>query len=173
MYDGREVEVDVLRTIIASTRFAPSACNKQPWRFIVVTDRKKVGALYEKALGGIVSNQWAKTAPVWIVACAQKSILVHDIAARFKRVPYHYLDMGAAIEHLLLKASECGLGTCWIGWFNRRPLRSLLRIPRDFEIVSIITIGYESKEPLERERTRLPLKEIAHLNEYGIPLFQN
>ncbi len=171
MYDEREVDVQLLKTIIASSRFAPSACNIQPWRFIVVTDEKKVSLLNDAALGGIVSNQWARSAPAWIIACAKKNLFVHDIAARFKRIPYHYLDMGAAIEHILLKAAECGLGTCWIGWFNKRAVRGILRIPRDIEIISAITIGYESKNAKQRERTRLALNEIAHHNEYGKSLF--
>lgn len=170
-YKEKKVDVELLKSIIASTRFAPSACNTQPWRFVVVTDGQKVRMLFEAALGGIVSNQWARSAPAWIIACAQKSVLVHQVAARFKKVPYHYLDMGAAIEHLLLKAAECGLGTCWIGWFNRRAVRSILHIPRDVEIVSVITIGYESEGVQQHERTRLELGKIAHLNEFGTPLF--
>jgi nitroreductase len=171
MYDTRSVDVQLLKKVIASSRFAPSACNTQPWRFIVVTDKKKVAALYHAALGGIVSNQWAKDAPVWIIACAKKSVVVHKVAARFRGIPYHYLDMGAAIEHILLKAAECGLGTCWIGWFNKHAVRKMLRIPRDIDIVSVITVGYESEDGKQHERTRLELSEIAYLNEYGISLF--
>jgi nitroreductase len=171
MYSERAVDLRLLKSIIASSQYAPSACNKQPWRFIVVAEREKVTLLSERALGGVVPNQWARSAPAWIVACAKKSILVHDVAARFKRVPYHYLDMGAVIEHILLKAAECGLGTCWIGWFNKRAVRNILRIPRDIEIVSLITIGYESGNGAKEERTRLALNEIAYLNEYGTPLF--
>ncbi len=171
-YDAKEVSMRILKEVIASSRYAPSACNTQPWRFIVVTDKDKVGSLYRAALGGVVSNKWAKSAPVWIIACAQKSVLVHNVAARFRRIAYHYLDMGAAIEHILLKAAECGLGTCWIGWFNRRAVRRILKIPRDIEIVSVITVGYGTKETQQDERQRLALGEIAHLNEYGAALFE-
>lgn len=169
-YDGRKVDKELLKTIVAASWYAPSSCNRQPWRFVVVTDEDKVASLYRTALGGIVSNRWAKSAPAWIVACAQKSVLVHKVAARLRNIAYHYLDMGAAIEHILLKAAECGLGTCCIGWFNKRAVRRILKIPRDVEIVLVITIGYESKDAQQRERVRLEIGRIVFHNEYGASL---
>jgi nitroreductase len=167
MYDKKKIEKEKLLKIIQSTLLAPSACNKQPWRFIVVDEDKKVRSIFTEGLGGIVSNRWAESVPAFIIACAQRSLLVHKIAERYKNVPYHYLDMGAAIEHILLKATESGLGTCWIGWFNKRTLRRILRIPRGIEIVSLIAIGYPSKDAVLKERSRLETDEILFWNEYG------
>ncbi|MCK4584803.1 nitroreductase family protein [candidate division WOR-3 bacterium] len=169
MYQGREIDKEILKMIIESSRFAPSACNTQPWRFVVVTDREKVNMIFEKSLGGIVSNYWARTAPVFIVACAKKSVLVHKIGAGLRNIPYHFLDMGAAIEHLLLKAAELGLGTCWIGWFDKKVIRKILHIPKSIDIVSLISIGYESRKSEQKPRQRLELDEILFLNQYGEP----
>jgi len=169
MYDQREVNESLLKEIVASARFAPSACNAQPWRFVVVTDREKVRLIFEESLGGIVSNRWARTAPVYIVACMRKSLLIHKVGAGLKGIPYHFLDMGAAIEHVLLKATELGLGTCWIGWFNKRAVRKILSIPKDVYVVSLITIGYEFQESQEKRKEKRELNEILFLNQFGKP----
>lgn len=166
-YESMMVDTKILKEIIESARLAPSACNVQPWRFIVVTDKQKVKMIFEKALGGIVSNAWARTAPVFIVACAKKSLVVHRLGAGWKHIPYHYLDMGAAIEHILLKATELGLGTCWLGWFNKKVIKKILFIPREIDVVSLITIGYATPESEQKTRERLKLDEILFLNQYG------
>lgn len=166
-FSDRDIDLSDLRKVVASARFAPSACNKQPWRFIVVTDKERVRLLFEKSLGGIVSNSWARTAPAFIVACAEKSLMVHKLAAGFKKIPYHFLDMGAAIEQMLLKATELDLGTCWIGWFNKKAVRKLLEIPKSLEIVSLIAIGYEAPGSQREKRDRKTLDQILFLNGYG------
>ena len=167
VYERKPLSSETLRLIIEGARFAPSACNRQPWRFVAVTDKQKVDMIFAKALGGIVSNSWAETAPAFIVACAKKSFLVNIVGAGIKRIPYHYLDMGAAIEHILLKAAELGLGTCWMGWFNEKAIRNILRIPRSIEIVSLIAIGYPSKHIEQQPRVQLKLDEVLFWNKYG------
>ncbi len=169
-YEKEAVPNESLRQIIETARFAPSAHNTQPWRFVAVTDKQKVSMIFAKALGGIVSNSWGETAPAFIVACAKKSFLVHILAGGVKRIPYHYLDMGTAIEHILLKAAELGLGTCWIGWFNERAVRSIFSIPRALEIVSLIAIGYPSQQKEQQPRAKLKLDDILFWNRYGEPL---
>ncbi|TET24902.1 MAG: hypothetical protein E3J78_00455 [Candidatus Cloacimonadota bacterium] len=167
VYENKMVEKDKLISVVESSMFAPSACNRQPARFIVVTDKGKVEKIIKHSLGGIVSNRWATTVPVFIIACAKRTMFVHTIAARFKNIPYHYLDMGAAIEHLLLKAVEQGLAACWIGWFNRNSIRRILHIPASIEIISLIAIGYESKQIEGKERVKRMRNEFLFWNEYG------
>lgn len=167
VYENKMVEKDKLISVVESSIFAPSACNRQPARFIIVTEKRKVERIIEHSLGGIVSNSWARTVPVFIVACAKKTMFVHTIGARFKNIPYHYLDMGAAIEHLLLKAVEQGLAACWIGWFNRNSVGRILYIPRSIEIISLIAIGYESKQNKQKERMQRMQNEFFFWNDYG------
>ena len=167
MYKDKDVEIELLEKIVATSRFAPSACNIQPWRFVVVTDKTKVKRIFSESLGGIVSNKWAHSAPVFIVACVKKSLMVHGIAARYKNIPFHLLDMGAAIEHILLKVTELGLGACWIGWFNKGAVKKILNIPRSIEVISLITVGYEAEQDEKRERKILRNDEIIFLNQYG------
>ncbi len=167
VYENKMVEKDKLISVVESSMFAPSACNRQPARFIIVTEKRKVEMIFKHALGGIVSNSWARTVPVFIIACAKKTMFVHTIGARFRNIPYHYLDMGAAIEHLLLKAVEQGLAACWIGWFNGNSIRRILHIPISIEIISLIAIGYESKQKKQKERMQRMRNEFLFWNNYG------
>ena len=78
-------------------------------------------------------------------------------------IHYYFIDIGIAGEHLILQAHELGLGTCWIGWFNPRRVRKFLKIPRNYKIVSLISVGYPAEEKSE-VTNRLPLEKIAWFN---------
>lgn len=166
-YLDKPVEDDKIEQIIEAARLAPSACNTQPWRFVVVKDRVLKDKLYKKALSSIViPNKWAQTAPVLIVACANLSLIAHRIGAGIKGIEYHLLDMGIASEHLVLAATELGLGTCWIGWFNEKAIRNILSIPRNIKIVALIALGYPKEELKPNKKERLTLDEILYWNRY-------
>ena len=167
-YSDRLVEDEKIKEIIEAARWAPSSSNSQCWRFVVVKDKYVKEQLVEKGLGGIiVPNEWIRTAPVIIVACAQLSFLTHRLGATIKGIEYHLLDMGIAVEHLVLRATELSLGTCWIGWFNERRIRKVLKIPRSIKIVALVTLGYPAKELKLKEQQRLSLEEILFLDKYG------
>jgi len=151
-YTGREVEDEKINKILEAARLAPSACNKQPWRFVVVKDKENVKSFFREGLGGIVSNKWASTAPVFIVACAELDLMVHKLGAALKSLDWYLIDMGIAVEHMVLQATELGLGTCWIGWFNENRIKKLLDIPKKIKVVSVITLGYP-KAVNEADRT--------------------
>jgi len=167
-YLDKPVENEKIKQIMEAARLAPSACNSQCWRFVVVKDKYIKDQITDKALGGVlVPNSWAKSAPVIIVACADLSFIAHRIGAGIKGIEYHLLDMGIAVEHLVLMATELGLGTCWIGWFNERVVRSILKIPRSIKIVALLTLGYPKEELKEHEKQRLDINKILYWNEWG------
>ncbi|MDI6839849.1 MAG: nitroreductase family protein [bacterium] len=167
-YLDKPVEDDKIEQIIEAARLAPSACNSQCWRFVVVKDKDIKDQITKNALGGIVvSNAWAKTAPIIIVACADLSFITHRVGAGIKGIEYHLLDMGIAVEHLVLMATELGLGTCWIGWFNERAVRNILKIPRGTKVVALITLGYPEEELKEHEKERLGIEKILYWDKYG------
>ena len=161
-YTEKTVEEDKLRAVIEAARLAPSACNAQPWRFVVVNEPKLRDTLLEKGLGGVVPNSWAKTASAVIVACSDLQILTHNVAERIQGVEYHLIDMGIALEHIALKAVELGLGTCYIGWFNAKPIKKLLKLPLNWKVECIMTIGYPAEilEPAKRK----DISEICRFN---------
>jgi len=150
---------------LEAARLAPSAENVQPWRFLVVDEPELKADLASEAFSGLYSMcRFAGEAPVLIVLLGRLDFLANRLARRIQGIQFYLLDLGIAGEHFILQAQELGLGTCWIGWFNSRKVRSLLKIPRDLKIVAIIPVGYAAKNP-PREMKRKPLEQIAWFNE--------
>ncbi len=127
----RPVEREKIMMCLEAARLAPSASNSQPWRFIVVDDRQLKNKLCDAAFGGIYSiNSFCKTASVIVVVISEKSKFLTRIGGMFRGTKYYLIDIGIAIEHFVLQAEDLGLGTCWIGWFNERAVKSVLNIPQ-------------------------------------------
>ncbi|MGB4705470.1 MAG: nitroreductase family protein [Candidatus Saccharicenans sp.] len=163
-YLDRPVEREKIVACLEAARLAPSAENAQPWRFLVIDDpglREKVA---EKAFSGIYSFcRFAARAPVLVLLLAKKDFLANRLGRLVQGTQFYLLDLGIAGEHFVLKAEELGLGTCWIGWFNIRGLRKLLKIPRRYQPVAIISVGYPASRP-PGEHVRKKLEEIAWFN---------
>lgn len=166
-YLDKPVEHEKIEQIIEAARLAPSTCNLQCWRFIVVKERAVRDELVRKAFGGlIIPNSWIKTAPVIIAVCAEPSLMVHRLGGRIQGVDYHLLDVGIATEHLVLRATDLGLGTCWVGWFNERWVKRILKIPKGVKVATLLSLGYPDGEPGE-PKERLPLQDILFYDKYG------
>lgn len=149
-YRPDPVPEETLRRVLEAARLAPSACNRQPWRFAVVRDpelRRRVVA--EGFLPGL-RLQWALGAPALVVLGMERGLVTHRLAVGISRVDYPWIDLGIAGEHLVLAAEEEGLGTCWIGWVRPRALRRLVGWPAGIRPVSVISVGYA------QERGRAP-----------------
>lgn len=165
-YIDKEVNREKIERCLEAARIAPSACNSQPWRFIIVDEpelRKKVGkATYSK----IVSfNKFAETSPVLAVIVAQDRKLASKFGGMIKDLPYYLIDIGIAAEHFCLQAVEEGLGTCMMGWFNEKEIKKLLDIPKKEKIALVIALGYhENKEP--RKKIRKDMDKIRSYNKY-------
>jgi nitroreductase len=153
--------------MLESARQAPSADNTQPWRFVVVKDpvvREKVA---RASFSGIFSpTRFAGRAPVLIALCAQRAGIV-EMGKTIKDRAMYQLDCGIAGEHLVLRAEELGLGTCWIGWFNRRAARRALGVPFHARVVALIAVGYPAAAAGPRPRKRMPLSAMAYLDAWG------
>lgn len=120
-YIDKSVPRELIDQCIDAARLAPSACNSQPWSFIVVDDPVTKNEIVEKTMTGLYSlNKFAFSAPVLIVVLREKSRYAARLAGTLRDVKYSLLDIGIACDHLTLRAAELGLGTCWIGWFNEK-----------------------------------------------------
>ena len=146
--------------MLDAARLAPSACNKQPWRFAVVEDEAVRMRLINEAFLAGIPMKWAIHAGVIIALGMEKSAITHKIAPKISGVDYPLLDLGIAGEHLVLQAEELGLGTCWIGWIKPKEVRRIVGWPRSIEPVSLITIGWPSSED-RTPRPRLSMEEIT------------
>ena len=164
-YKDIPLEKETILSLIEAARFSPSACNAQPWRFIVVTDKKLLNEIVKRGLGGAVPNQWAVSAPAIIVGCAQLNLLTHRIGEAVKGIHYHQIDLAIAMEHIVLQSTEMGLGTCWIGWFKEKQIKNILNIPKGWKIIALLTIGYPQDKPgNQTPAPRLDTDKIVFFN---------
>jgi len=158
-YLDRPLEPDLLEMILESARLAPSASNAQPWHFYVVKDPEKRQALAGKMpLGSqVIANSFIAQAPVVIVATAGPIDLLHRIASFIVNKRWYYIDLGIALEHMVLTAWELGIGSCWVGWFDEKRVKQLLAIPAGEEVVALLTLGYaaESRPPFPKNRKKI------------------
>lgn len=166
-YTEKPVERDKILVCLEAARLAPSADNSQPWRFLVLDDPYLKQRFCDEVFSGIYSvSKFAKKAPVLIVILAQLNIIAHRVGKQIQNIQFHLLDIGISGEHIVLQAEEFGLGTCWIGWFNTRRARKVLKIPREYKIVSLLSMGYYEQKPSKLKK-RKELDEIVWFNEIG------
>lgn len=165
-YINKEVEKEKIEQCLEAARLAPSACNAQPWKFIVVNEKSKLCEIRSSIYDPLVKiNKFALTCECFIVVVSEKRNLTSKIGEIVKRKDYTSLDIGMACEHICLQATELDLGTCIIGWFKENNVKRLLNIPKSKEVPLIIAIGYhENKCP--RNKVRKDLNHIVSYNNY-------
>jgi len=150
---------------IEAARLAPSADNVQPWRFIVLDDRKLIEKLAAAACTGISKRtRFIGNAAAVVVILADLNFVVHRVGAAVFGTQHYLIDIGIAGEHIVLQAQELGIGTCWINLFNAKAARRLLGVPKKYRIVSLIAMGYPA-EGATRNRHDLPMDKILFFNE--------
>ncbi len=166
-YTNQPVEKEKIQQLIEAVHLAPSACNSQPWKLIIVDDpdlRSEVAqATFSKPLA---FNKFAVEAPLIAVFVIEKAKLVAQIGGSIKNQEYPQYDIGIAAEHFCLQATELGLGTCMIGWFNEKRIQELLHIPKKRKVGLVITFGYAPIGYKQRKKIRKPIEEICGFNRY-------
>ena len=164
-YLNRPVEKEKIDLCIEAARIAPSACNAQPWKFIVV-DEPVLKEKVAKATFSTVApfNKFALQAPVMIVIVMEKPNLLSQFGGRVKDKDFYLFDIGITAEHFCLQAAELGLGTCMLGWFNEKEVVKLLGIPSKKRIGLLISLGYPDSQL--REKIRKPKDVMSSDNKY-------
>lgn len=162
-YDAsRQVDRDLVMKCLEAARLAPSACNSQPWKFVVVDQPGLKGQMAEAA-AGMGMNRFATEAPVIVAVVLEKMNLTARIGSVIKDKEYSLLDVGIAVEHFCLQAAELGLGTCILGWFDEKKVKKLLGVDRR-RIPLLITLGYPAGAT--RPKSRKTLEEMSSWNKY-------
>lgn len=147
-YSEKTVPREHIERCLEAARWAPSACNSQPWRFIVVHEKRLKDELAEKAFSGIYQmNAFAKQAPVLVIVVREDSKYAAKVGGALRGIQYSLIDLGIACEHFVLQAAEQELGTCWIGWFNEGAVKKVLGLSRRERIDLIISMGYPQAPP--------------------------
>ena len=116
-YERRPVDRDLVVRCLEAARLAPSACNSQPWKFVVVDDPDLVKQVGEAA-ASLGMNGFAHEVPVIVAVVLEKMNLTARIGSVIKDKEYSLLDVGIAVEHFCLQAAVLGLGASIMGWFD-------------------------------------------------------
>jgi len=163
----RPVERQKIMLCLEAARLAPSACNSQPWKFIIVDDTELKNRLCRAAFNGIYSvMSFAKKAPLIVVVVSEKAKFLERVGGLLRDTRFYLIDIGIATEHFILQAEELGLGSCWIGWFDEAAVKSTLDVPKDRRVDVLIAVGYCDRKKLGQQHKRDSIEEIAAFNSY-------
>jgi len=146
-YKNVEVEEEKIQQVLEAARMAPSACNYQPVRFIVITDPKIKNTISKEAFSG----NWLQAAPMLIAVCG-------DHSKSWKRrdgKDHCDIDVAISIDHLTLAAADIGLGTCWICSFNSQLCHDILALPENYEVIALIPMGYPDDKIPDKNRKNM------------------
>ncbi len=156
-YKPQEIEEEKLNYVLQAFRKAPSAKNLQPWKLVVVKNKKIINDL------AIACNNqtFLEEAPILIAACAKEDEAYGTMGGYMNSYP---IDISLALEHLILAATEQGLGTCWIGAFKEQLVKDILKVPENVKVVALTPLGYPAREA--SIRSRKPLTEIVCYDKY-------
>jgi nitroreductase len=145
----------LIRQVIEAGRLAPSACNNQPWTFIVINEPEMLDAIREA-----YPREWFKKAPQIIIVCTNHQ---QSWKRPYDGKDHSDIDAAIATSQMTLMATELGLGTCWVCHFNAEKVKLALQLPPHIEPVVLLPIGYPNNgKPLEKQRK--PLDTIIHYN---------
>jgi len=142
-YQNKAVEEEKLQKVLEAGRLAPSANNRQDWKFVVVKD----AALREQMVEACCNQKFVGQAPAVIVACTTDAKRVMRSGFQCAAV-----DLSIAVDHMTLAATSLGLGTCWIGAFERDKVSKVLGLPPDVVPVHVMPLGYPAESPSPRPR---------------------
>jgi nitroreductase len=166
-YTDKPVEPEKLQRCLEAARLAPSASNSQPWKFVVVNDPELVQKVARETIGPLSTfNNFVPQAPVIVAIVIEKMKTLTKIGSSIQDREYPLIDIGIAAEHFCLQAAEDGLGTCMLGWFNEKPVKELLKIPKDRRIGLLITLGYAPEDYRLRQKIRKTFEEVTGFNIY-------
>jgi nitroreductase len=165
-YSSKKVEDEKIKYILECGRLAPSWTNRQCWQFIVVKDKKIIKELSKAS----IINRWLKNTPIVIVACGDPK----QSGVRNK-INYFMVDVSIALEHIVLAATDKGLGTCWIGGFSENKVKRILEIPDRIRVVALTPLGYpagkkgligKAAKIVTQSKKRKSLDKITHFNKW-------
>lgn len=157
-YENKQVSRSKIEELLNSARMAPSARNKQDWRFVVIDDKGQ-----KEQISKIANQQgFVKQASAVIVG------MTADPEYRMPcGVPAGFVDVAIAMDHLSLRATEEGLGTCWIGAYDPEETKELLGIPEEYRVVCMMTLGYPKDPSRQISKNRKSVNEIISYNHFG------
>ena len=161
----KPVEREKINACLEAARLAPSACNSQPWHYIVIDDPKVKETFCKEAFSGVYAmSKWAEKAPVLVAVVSDRGNFTSRIGNFFRSTEFFLVDQGISGEHFVLRAHDLGLGTCWIGWLDSKKAAKFFKLPGSKKIEHLFAVGYPAENPAPRPRAKL--EDIVTYNEY-------
>ena len=159
-YADKRVEPEKLDYLLEAARLAPSACNFQPWHFVVIQSPEA-----KANIQSCYAREWFKSAPLYILVCSDHN---QSWKRSFDNKDHADLDAAIAAEHICLVAAEQGLGTCWVCHFDAKRCAELFNLPAGVEAVAILPVGYPADPEafLSSSKNRKPTSEIIAVDHF-------
>jgi nitroreductase len=164
-FQDKPIPQEILDEMLEAARLAPSTQNRQPWRFIVIRNPEQIKQMsINCGLIGL-ANYFIRTAPCVIIACADT-----DKDIRINGQDYYLVDTAIAFQQMMLMAWNYGIGSCWLGAFSEKKLRTWLDLPKSWRIVALSPFGYPAEKQsiyakvvksIAGSKNRLPLDRIV------------
>jgi len=159
------VEREKINACLEAARLAPSACNSQPWHYIVLDDPAVKEAFCKQVFNGVYKiSRWAAQAPVLVAVVSDKGSVISRLGGYLRRTEFYLVDQGISGEHFALRAHDLGLGTCWIGWVDSQKASQFFKLPSGKKIEHLFALGYPAENPAPRPRAKL--EEIVSYNKF-------
>lgn len=165
-FSKKDVEREKIERAVRAAGLSPSACNSQPWEFIVVDDKELKEKVARMTFSRIVSfNEFVKDAPVIVVVVTSRGNFPAILGGKLKKKNFSLIDTGIAVSNFCNCAFAEGIGTCILGWFDEKGLKKMLEIPSGKRVYVAIALGYPAEEK-EVVKDRKELEDIISYNKY-------
>lgn len=155
----RRPSKEQLMEITELAGLSPSACNTQPWRYVIVNDPGLAPKLAE-CTQSFKMNKFASDCPAFIVVCEEPPVFAKKTRDKFVKYRYSEIDIGISTMNLCYAALELGLSTCILGWFNERKIKKLLKLGVRRRVKLVICVGYAKNDKI-RNKKRMTSDEIT------------
>jgi nitroreductase len=170
-FTNEPIPAEILQQILEAGRWAPSAQNKQPWRFLILTDRARIAKLPMQCGFVGITNQFMKDAAFIVIACANPK---QDLV--FNQQAYYLVDTANALQQMVLAAWSFGIGSCWLAGYSEAAVKKHLQIPEPYKVVAICPFGYPKEKTFytkavsafAKSDKRLPLDKTVTFNEWSL-----
>ena len=163
VYENTPVSREQLMTFLEAIHLAPSWKDMQCWQVIVLSDRERILAPGELLHHNPRQTGVFENVPYFIAVAADPAQSGDE-----EGKPYYMTDIGICLENACLAATEMGLGTCWIGWFDEQPIKEFLGLPENLRLVALTPLGVPAQDP--KPRPRKALADFVWDDTYGKPL---
>jgi nitroreductase len=166
---SQKIAEDDMQKILEAGRMAPSACNSQPWTFVLVDEQPLLSQVAQATQSKVIQlNTFVKDAAALIVIVIEKPRIVTQIGGAIKRKDYPQYDIGFATAQMSLQATELSLGSCILGWFDEKKIKQLLQIPGNRSIGLVLALGYAVEDYKQRQKIRKAPEMVFRRNGYGV-----